>query len=233
MTYKIVLERFEGPLDLLLELINEREMEVGDVSLKEVTAQYLFYIEKNDIPPGELADFLSVAVRLLLLKTRALMPFLTTEEEAAEDDLSRQLKIYKAYWEAAKAIDALAKSSKRAFGKPKVPMTGELGFSPPKKKHITGKMIFDIMSGIVASLEEFVMLPKTSLKRVVSLNNKIALLRDFLNSNSRLTLNNFLSHGNGDRTDVIVNFLAVLELVKQNEVGLELDGESVTLVKLI
>lgn len=233
MAYNIVLERFEGPLDLLLLLINEQKLEVSDVSLKAVTDQYIAYVERNEIPPQELAEFLAVAVRLLLLKTRALMPFLAAEEPDDTGDLSRQLKIYRAYWMAAKDIDARSKSSQRLFGKPKVPLPSDIGFSPPKKKHITAPMLRAFMGDVVERLEEFVMLPKTSLKRVVSLAKKMNDLRTLLAGTSRFPLHRFLTYSNGDKTDVIVNFLAVLELVKQNEVGLELDGGTVTLFKII
>ena len=73
--YRFKLEKFEGPLDLLLQLIEKQELNITDVSLAAVTEQYLNYLaERQDLPPEELADFLVVAAKLLLLKSRILLP---------------------------------------------------------------------------------------------------------------------------------------------------------------
>ena len=75
MAVTIKVERFSGPLDLLLELIHNKELEVNEVSLKEVTDQFIQYLDKDYIPADELTDFLTIAVKLVLLK---LAPFYPT-----------------------------------------------------------------------------------------------------------------------------------------------------------
>ena len=73
--FQIQTAQFKGPLDLLLQLIDEKRMEITQVAISEVTQDYLQYIEKmSDKDPEELSDFLLLAARLLLLKSKALLP---------------------------------------------------------------------------------------------------------------------------------------------------------------
>jgi len=100
MVYKLNLERFSGPIEKLLELIEEKKLEITDLSLAQVTADFLAYlttVEKS--APGILADFLVVASRLLLIKSKALLPnlVLDQEEEQGIKDLEERLKIYQEF----------------------------------------------------------------------------------------------------------------------------------------
>src|SRR3989338_9236417 len=105
--YQTKLEQFEGPLHLLLELIEAEKLDITSIALSKVTDQFLDYLtETSDLHPEELADFLVVAARLLLIKSRALLPSLTGEGDE-EADLERQLKIYREYYEASKSMHAL------------------------------------------------------------------------------------------------------------------------------
>ena len=92
--YQVKTQAFEGPLDVLLNLIEERKLEITQVSLAEVTGHFIEYVEREHIPPGIIAEFLAVAARLLLIKTKALLPFLTLSEEEEEElvDLETRLK---------------------------------------------------------------------------------------------------------------------------------------------
>ena len=104
----IKINSFEGPLGLLLQLIEKEEMDITQVSLAKIADQYIEYInEADNINPEEMADFLVVATRLLLIKSKALLPFLYPEEEEEIKDLEFQLKMYKEFLEAMKKIEAL------------------------------------------------------------------------------------------------------------------------------
>src|SRR3954463_4807631 len=102
---KIKVDQFEGPLDLLLQLIEEQRMDITALSLANVTEQFLNYVrglqEKN---PINLADFLIIAAKLLVIKSKALLPNLEfdVEEEEAAFDLTQQLLQYKKFKEVAK-----------------------------------------------------------------------------------------------------------------------------------
>ena len=106
-SYQVILPVFEGPLDLLLHLIEREELDITEVSLAQVTNQYLDYIARlSERDPDSLADFLVVAAKLLLIKSRVLLPrppaAAATEEEDVGDDLVRQLIEYKKFKEAAR-----------------------------------------------------------------------------------------------------------------------------------
>ena len=104
MPYTIKIQKFEGPLDLLLQLIEQEELDITEISLAHITEQYLEYLATiEELYPDELADFLVVATKLLLIKSHMLLPELTLEDED-EESLTRQLQLYKKYVEAARRL---------------------------------------------------------------------------------------------------------------------------------
>src|SRR3989344_1835350 len=117
--YHVKLQSFEGPMDVLLGLIEEKKLEITKISLAEVTNQFIQYVESAAIPPGMIADFLAVAARLLIIKTKALLPFLTLTEEEEEEivDLELRLKLLQQFREAGKNLRRLHKKGLYAFGR--------------------------------------------------------------------------------------------------------------------
>lgn len=222
--HKIKLERFEGPLDLLLQLIEKRELDITEVALAEVTEQYLDYLDNEaDLPPSEMADFLVIAAKLLLIKSRVLLPQLFVEE--GEDDakeLREQLAIYKLYLSASDNILNRYQSKVSAFAREKLPKIEIDEFTPPA--NVTSDNLFTSFANILASLEKIVEPEPEVIKRTVSLREKIGKLRQLFKPGSRLTFNELLSDA-GNRTDIIVSFLAILELVKQRQVVARQDEE--------
>ena len=104
LVYK--LEKFEGPLDLLLQLIESADLDITEVALSKVADQFMEYLEQvEEKNSEEMADFLVVASRLLLIKSRILMPALHLDEDDEVIGLEEQLKIYREYYEASKKID--------------------------------------------------------------------------------------------------------------------------------
>ena len=113
MSFAVKLQQFEGPLDLLLELIESEKLDISTLSLATVTDGYLAHLHGDtQIPPEELADFLVVATRLLFLKSRLLLPFLNIGEEEDAGDLESQLRIYKEYLDIQKELTELQESGK-------------------------------------------------------------------------------------------------------------------------
>src|SRR3989344_609317 len=99
------LEKFEGPLDLLLQLIEDQKLDITEVSLSKVADQFLEYLKNTtSLNPEEMADFLVVAAKLLVIKSKALLPDLNIADDADSSTLERQLKIYKEFLEASKVI---------------------------------------------------------------------------------------------------------------------------------
>ena len=116
---KIRISNFEGPLDLLLQLIEKEELDITEVSLLQVTEQYLDYLEKvEDKKPDELADFLLIAAKLLYIKSRVLLPELEMDEEENATDLAVQLKMYKKYVAARKIIQRRFENDNFPFSRP-------------------------------------------------------------------------------------------------------------------
>lgn len=212
--YKVKIENFSGPLDLLLQLIEKQELEITEVSIGQVTDQYLEHIEGiEDIDPEELSDFLVIASRLLLLKSKALLPFLEEEEEL--DDLEKQLKMYKEFIEASKQIQAMINKKRFTYAKEKMPIKSEIEFSPPENVNLT--LLRDTFLVILKRLDPLVKLPRQAMAKTISLQQRIFEIRDFLKKENKVGFKNLMKNAK-NRTEVIVNFLAILELLKQRQV---------------
>src|SRR3989339_1639297 len=107
MENKLKLDNFEGPLDLLLQLIEQEDLNITDIALSKITEQFFVHLDKmGKNRSEELADFLVIAAKLIFLKSKNLLPYLNPEEDEGES-LADQLKMYKRYVEASKNIDEL------------------------------------------------------------------------------------------------------------------------------
>jgi len=214
-SYKIRLEHFEGPLDLLLQLIESEELDITKVSLAKVTDQFLEFInEAQDLNPEEVADFLVVASKLLLLKSKILLPSLAIDDEEATD-LEHQLKIYKEYYEASKLIETMIKKKQFTFTREKPIRVFTPRFSPPEKLKIED--LRSIFIDLLKKLEPIVNLPKDVIRKTISISEKIRQIKDFILSQVAFSFKKLLNNG-GNKTEVIVSFLAILELVKQKTI---------------
>ena len=213
-TFTIKTEIFEGPLELLLDLIDKRKLLINDFSLAEVTDEYMAYVgtlEERHLRTT--THFILIAATLLLIKSRSLLPVLTLteEEEASIDDLERRLRLYKLYTRASATI-------KQTFGKrvlyarPYVPSTTPL-FTPDQYTSL--QALQEGIRNVLANL------PKKALPRVqvpvrsvVSLEDMMKRLEERVSKQLKISFRNFSGNAR-ERADVIVSFLAVLELVKQ------------------
>lgn len=221
MGFAVKLEQFEGPLDLLLELIEAEKLDISQLSLATVTDGYLHYVQEHpEIPPEELADFLVVASRLLFIKSRILLPFLQGVAEAEEGDLESQLRIYKEYLDASKGIDAMIGKRRFLYVHEKLPHV-DIGFAPPKK--LTASAMADLLRGVIARLEPVVKVPRAVVEKTVSIHEKIRQIQALITKASSLRFSSVLASAES-RTEVIVSFLALLELVKQRSVVVSQEG---------
>lgn len=218
--YQIKLDQFEGPLDLLLNLIEEQKLDVTRLSLAKVADQYLDYINKREsISLGSLADFLTVASRLILIKSRALLPTLelSEDEEREIKDLEKQLDLYRKFKKASEKIGAAHKASRRSFSREA--FSGmRIFFSPPKNFNF-----FDLKITFKKILSEIPVLEKLEeemVREVVTLEDKINQLQDTLNKRLEATFSE-ITAGAKDKIEIIVSFLAMLELVKQRVIQVE------------
>lgn len=212
MVYKIKLEQFEGPLDLLLQLIEQEEMDIAQVSLAKVTDQYLQYLNQSaDISTEELADFLVVAAKLLLIKSRTLLPSLQLEEDEGID-LEHQLKIYREFYEASKILHKMILKKKFLFPRERMVVRVENVFNPPKS--LTVEKMRGLFVNVLRGLAAWVSLPREVVVKTISIRERIVNIQAMIGRQATLSFKKLLKTAR-NKTEVIVTFLALLELVKQ------------------
>ena len=228
--YKVKIEQFEGPLDLLLELINKEKLDITGISLAQITDQYLDYLEKReDINLMNLADFLTVAAKLILIKSRALLPLLdlSTEEEEEIYDLEKQLEEYKKFKLITVEIEKIFNNKKQSFSRDNF-VEVEPVFSPPEG--IGPEELKNIFEDILGQIPVFEKLEDERVAKVISLKERIDSLKEILSKKVEVNFSEIVKKG-GDRIEVIVSFLAVLEMVKRRIVVVE-QGEIFYEIKL-
>ncbi len=214
--YEIRVEKFEGPLDLLLRLIEREELDITTVALAKVTDQYIAHLQAlPEIPAEELADFLVVAARLLYLKSKMLLPLLHWGEEEEDGDLERRLRMYKEYVEAARNVQAILSKRRHTYVREKPPVEA-LGFAPPKD--LTAARMAELFRDVLCRLVPVVKPPEGVIEKTVSIHEKIRHIQDLIAGHTRVSFRSVLEKAE-TRAEVIVSFLALLELVKQRHVA--------------
>ncbi|HCC23296.1 TPA: hypothetical protein DF272_03905 [Candidatus Falkowbacteria bacterium] len=209
--YKIKIDKFAGPMDLLLQLIEQQKLEITEVSLSQVTDQFIGYTEKlSERDPEELSDFLVVAARLLYLKSKAILPVIDDEEDF--DSLEKQLRIYKEFLEATKKVEQILKQEKFLYSREKTKIDLQVDFSPAE--NITTNNLKSVLIQVLKRLDPLVRMPKQMIDRAVSLQQKILHLKELLLTRKNLSFKELFDQAES-RTEVIMSFLAMLELVKQ------------------
>ncbi len=221
--YQVSLPVFEGPLDLLLHLIERRELDITDVSLAQVTNQYLEHLAQvSERRPDNLADFLVVAAKLLLIKSRVLLPqppAPPSPEEEAGDDLVRQLIEYKRFKEAAGWLKELESQGLRSF----VRLA-----APPRLEPVVDLGEVSLADLLVAVREVLAVKPPApSVDNAVApipitIADQMDLIERRTARGRRVSFRGLLE-GVRSRVEVIVTLLALLEMVKQLRVRMEQD----------
>ncbi len=206
--------QFEGPLDLLLSLIEQRQLDITQIALAEVTEQFLQYLKNLEkIDPTTLADFLAIAAKLLVIKSKAILPTLELDEEEEDSvqDLESMLILYKQFKEVAKYLKHLDNKRKQSFART-LSFEERINFFPDSG--VTAKELHGAILHILSGLKELDNLPKAKIKEAISIQVKIDHLRDQLSGRVETKLSELLQSAK-NKTEVIVTFLALLELIKQ------------------
>jgi len=212
--YTLKLEKFQGPFNLLLQLIEKEKLDITEVSLSQVADEFLNYLKKvEQVQPQELADFLEIAAKLILIKSRLLIPELV-EEEGDGQDLVNQLKIYQQYAQVTKSVGKIASYPKYSFAREKIPLQIVPEFSLEIK--ITPKTLekyFKDLLGVL--LTQTKLAKKTFRRKVISLQQKINELMEILNQQPQFNLVSLIK--TRKKPEKIVMFLAALELIKRKQ----------------
>lgn len=208
-------EQFSGPLGLLLQMVEEEKLSVTDVSLTALTDSYIQHVRLQErLNEIETADFLVIAAKLLYLKSRQLLPSLMPDVEDGSD-LERQLKMYERFVHAAQEVQGLLEREQFMFAREPVTVRVE-GFQPPRVV-LTPQRLAAAMQDVVTRYRGEP-LPAVEIARVMSIKEKIEAVQDLLATIRRGTLHDFLVDQH-NKHDIIVTFLALLELVKQRTVA--------------
>ena len=213
------IDKFEGPLGLLLRLIEKEEMDITEISLAKIADQYIEYIRNSEhLKPEEMADFLVVAAKLLLIKSRALLPFLKGEAEAEIQEFEDQLRMYKEFLAATEKIEAIIGEKRfsfaREFDRRAILASAHL-FSPPKR--LTAAVLGEVFNEIIKNIQPLELLEEQSLEQAINIEDKILAIQQILLEKIKVSFNYILA-GAKNKTEIIVSFLALLELIKQRGV---------------
>ena len=217
--FKIKTEVFEGPLDLLLSLIEKRKLFINDISLAKVADDYIAYLQSLEkFPIADSADFLVIASTLLLIKSKSLLPNLSLTEDENRDvnDLEKRLKIYQ-------RIKELSQHIKVQFGKNIIFYAEQRKmlpvFSPDAT--MTKENFLSAIVSVIKALPKIENIPKAVVKKVISLEEMISTLTNRIQSSIKMSFREFAKVGKEERVNVIICFLAMLELVKQGIVSVK------------
>lgn len=207
---------FEGPYDLILDLIDKRKLSVNELSLTQVTDDYIAFVRGHEaFPMEEAAQFIGVAATLLLIKSKSLIPELelSMEEEEDVDDLKRRLLMYEKVRE---ARQELARVFGRSMMVPAGARAPEPMFAPARD--LTIQNLSAALAAALASLEKAEeKLPEVRVRPLVTIEEMMDTLLARVQRAMTLSFTEF-SAGDKEKVEVIVSFLALLELVKQGAV---------------
>lgn len=220
--YTIKTEIFEGPLDLLLQLIENRKLHINDISLAKITDDYLAHISAiESFPLKEAAHFILIASTLVLIKSRSLLPnlSLTEEEEGDIKDLERRLKEYKRIKELSGII--AAQFNKTVMYAPTNVRRADPVFSPTRKT--TKEYMFEMIQLIVRALPKKEMIPQAIIKKIINLEEMMLNLTERIKKSASIRFHDFAKNGMGGKIEIIVSFLAVLELIKRGIIFVKQD----------
>lgn len=212
--FKVKVGEIEGPLELILELIEKRKLHISDLSLSQVADEFIEHIKSfEEFPMSDSADFILVASTLLLIKSKSLLPnlALTEEEQGSIEDLEDRLAGYKKYKELADGLNKMfgnflyfARENKKK----------NVIFSPTSDISLLGlkNALQEVLKNVPAKIEE---LPKVMVEKIISLEEMIGNLSERIKTSLRTSFSDFAEVGKKEKINIIVSFLAMLELVKQ------------------
>lgn len=207
-------------MEVLLELIEKRKLLINDIALAAVTDEYIARVgAMESLPVGETAEFIALAATLLLIKSRSLLPSLELSEEEYRDikELEYRLALYQLIKEAARGLS----------GRLREPYLYE-GYAPEPEplfipdEAVTAQSLRDAVQALINGFPTTLMLPRVEVKQIVSLEEMIERMSQRISSAFTMSFREFSGKEKGE---VIIGFLALLELVKQGMIRATQEGE--------
>jgi len=220
MSYKIKLEIFEGPLDLLLYLVKKDHLNIYDIPIAQVTEQYLKYIELMQLLDLNIAgEFLVMAATLLQIKSKMLLPAEENkpleEEEDPRAELVRRLLEYEKFKEIAQELRQKEINQQEVFKRPKMEAVNQ---EVPQAEVYFEASIFDLISAFSKALED---VPKEVFYEIIkdefSIEDKVHQILHLLLVQNSSRISELFSQAK-NKLEIIVTFLAILELIRLKEI---------------
>lgn len=220
--YRVNLPVFQGPLDLLLNLIERDELEITQISLAQVADQYLAFLKQlKDAQPDVLVDFMVVAAKLLLIKSRALLPqpaaMAPEGEQDVGEELVEQLRLYKQFKMAAGKLRKRQEEGLRTF----------IRLAPPPKIEpqldLSGVTLADLLAAVQEALDVFP--PDQPVGQVIpvvriTIRGQMESIRQQVIKQRRIIFQEILGVARG-RLEIAITLLATLELLKRREITVQ------------
>ncbi|MFA5942164.1 MAG: ScpA family protein [Candidatus Paceibacterota bacterium] len=216
--FTIQTESYQGPFELVLDLIEARKLLVNELALASITEDFIQHVRAQaEFPVEETANFIQIAATLLLIKSRSLIPdlALSEDENADVEDLKRRLAAYERVREASRELA-------RIFGKAMMVPAGERppepSFAP--SRDLSAGALAEALARVLAAREAVEELPTASVKPLVTIEEMMDQLAKRVQNAMNLSFREFAG-STKEKVEVIVSFLALLELVRQGAVAAE------------
>lgn len=217
--YNCKIEQFEGPLDLLLNLIEKAKIDIRDIFVSEITGQYIEFIEENQDNMDDISEFLTMAATLLYIKSKRLIPKQQLEDEDdTEEQLIFQLEEYRKFKLAASKLKQDIDNTPQVYTK----LQDEFILTPklPELQEITVEQLVLAYQKILQNLKDSEELPQKTAEKVVrkdkyTIRQKMDIIMTRLSVNDKLLFTQLFE--GDDRNDMIISFLSLLELINNDK----------------
>ncbi len=227
MQYKVTIENFDGPLDLLLHLIKEQDIDIYDIKIEEITKQYLDYIHAmKELNLSVASEYLVMASELIEMKSKMLLPKKKDlEEDEYEEDprdvLIERLLAYKQYKEVTSEFKDLEMTRKLVFTKEPV----NLSYYAKEQENKDGLSISDLIEAFNALMKKKQLdkpIATKITKKELSVTEKVNTIRNILKNRKKINFEEIFEVAT--KEEVIISFLSILEMVKKDEIILKQDN---------
>ncbi|MCM8794725.1 MAG: segregation/condensation protein A [Candidatus Omnitrophica bacterium] len=222
MSYKVKLEIFEGPLDLLLHLVKQNHLEINNIAIAQITDQFLKYLAMMQALDLEIAgEFIVVAATLMQIKSRMLLPpeTLTPQEQEEPDptqELIQRLQEYQRFKQAAEVLGSMEKNRLIQFSRPGRPES-----ETEEVEELVEASLFDLLTAFSQFMAE---IPREMIHEIIrdefTVEEKTALVRELIRQREKIRFAELFS-GAKTKMEIVATFLALLELIRLKEISVK------------
>lgn len=233
MQYKVTIENFDGPLDLLLHLIKEQDIDIYDIKIEEITEQYLDYIRAmKGLNLSVASEYLVMATELIEMKSKMLLPkkVVETEDEYEEDPrevLIERLLAYKQYKEVTSEFKNLELTRKQVFTKEPENLS-YYAKEQENKEELGINDLIEAFNDLMKRKELDKPIATKITKKELSVTEKVTKIRTILKEKKNVKFEELFEVAT--KEEVIISFLSILEMVKKDEITLKQDSNFKTIV---